>query len=124
MTSGDGGAKLWMALETYTKSRLRDNEGKIRIELTLEKPYDNERSFMCKEENSREDPTQRTVKVIPPVSSAWLSKQDDELVEMAKDIFEENEDKVSRSMSVSVIANSASDILRHLSFGFYRDSRG
>ncbi|HEB73270.1 MAG TPA: hypothetical protein ENI77_11725 [Nitrospirae bacterium] len=123
MTSSDTAEKLWMALETYTKSRLRDNEGKKRIELTLKEPYDKENSFMCREENSNEDPAQRNIKsAIANVPNAWLAKSDSQLVELARAVFDGDEYEVDRSMSVSVIANSASDISRHMSFGFCRDS--
>lgn len=122
MTSRDKGKNLWMALDTYTKSRLRDSSEKNRIELTLSKPYDDEKSFQFKEQSSKDKPAQRNIdtKTAPP--NAWLSKTDAELVELAKKMVEDEE--IDRAFTVTVIADSASDVSRNLSFGFYRKKTG
>lgn len=119
MTSRDKGKNLWMALDTYTKSRLRDNDGMVRIELTLNKPYDDEKSFQFKEQFSKEEPVPRTVRSDGNKVNGWLSKTDAELVELAKEMLEDEE--IDRALTVTVTANNASDVSRHRSFGFYRN---
>jgi hypothetical protein len=51
----------------------------------------------------------------PPESSAWLSKPDQELAELARTIGVD----VKLVMTVSVRAKHVSDVARHPSFGFY-----
>ncbi|OGA47541.1 MAG: hypothetical protein A3G25_17155 [Betaproteobacteria bacterium RIFCSPLOWO2_12_FULL_63_13] len=116
MTSSDQRGSLWMALETYTKSRLRDNDDGQRIEMTLlDDPADG-RCFLFKEENSKDKPVSRLIgRMDQPESSAWLSKPDQELAELARTAGVD----VKRAMTVSVRAKHVSDVARHPSFGFY-----
>ncbi|MSP98200.1 MAG: hypothetical protein EXR29_13500 [Betaproteobacteria bacterium] len=77
MTSSDQRGNLWMALETYTKSPLRDNDDGQRIEMTLLDDSADGRRFLFKEENSKDKPVSRLIgRMDPPESSAWLSKPD------------------------------------------------
>lgn len=117
MVSSDQRGNLWMALETYTKSPLRDNDDGQRIEMTLlDDPADG-RSFLFKEENSKDKPVSRSIGWMdPPEPSAWLSKSDQELIELARTAGVKN---VDHAMTVLVRANHVSDVARHPSFGFY-----
>lgn len=119
MTSEDRQNILWMALETYAKSKLRD-DNLPRIELALNKPYDDPRSFMVKDEISCEAPVQRSIKNLNFVDSAWLSIKDEELVSLAKEYLEARD--MDSALSVSVLAKNADSVKRHLSFGFLTSS--
>jgi hypothetical protein len=115
MVSSDQHGNLWMALETYTKSPLRDNDDGQRIEMSLDDPADG-RCFLFKEENSKDKPVSRLIgRMDLPEPSAWLSKPDQELAELARTTGVD----VDRAMTVSVRAKHVSDVARHPSFGFY-----
>ena len=116
MVSSDLRSNLWMALDTYTKSPLRDNDSGQRIELTLlDDPADGQ-WFDFKEENSRDKPSSRKIGGMdPPEPSAWLSKPDQDLTELAHTIGGD----VKLAMTVSVRAKHVDDVARHPSFGFY-----
>lgn len=116
MVSSDRQGNLWMAVDTYTKSPLRDNDDGQRIEMTLlDDPADG-RWFLFKEENSKDKPASRSIgRMDRPELSAWLSKPDQELAELARTTGV----AVDRAMTVSVRAKHVSDVARHPSFGFY-----
>ena len=116
MVSSDQRGNLWMALDTYTKSPLRDNVDGQRIEMTLLDDPPDGKWFLFKEENSKDKPASRSIgRMDRPELSAWLSKPDQELAELART----TEVDVDRAMTVSVRAKHVSDVARHPSFGFY-----
>ena len=105
-----------MALETYTKSPLRDNDDGQRIEMTLRDDPADGQWFDFKEENSKVKPASRRIGWMDsPEPSAWLSKPDQELAELAHTIGVD----VKLAMTVSVRAKHVANVARHPSFGFY-----
>lgn len=116
MVSSDQRGNLWMALDTYTKSPLRDKEDGQRIEMTLlDDPADG-RWFDVKEENSTDKPVSRSIGTMDRLEhSAWLSMPDRELNELARTMGVD----VKLAMTVSVRAKHVADVARHPSFGFY-----
>ena len=116
ITSTDQAGILWMALETYTKSPLRENDGK-RIELTLRDHPPDGRWFDVKEEGSNEQSSSRTIgDMVAASPAAWLSLTDTAL----KDLAHSMEVDLKQATTVTVRANTATDVARHPSFGFYK----
>lgn len=116
ITSNDQPGNLWMALDTYTKSPLRNNEEQ-RIELTLSDDHPGGNWFEVKEEASSDPPVSRSIGAFDkPHPSAWLSLSD----EAATAIAQEMSINVKSAMTVTVRATNAASVARHVSFGFYR----
>lgn len=117
ITSTDQYGNLWMALETYTKSPLREADGRQRIELALRDDRPDGRWFDVKEEDSKDKPVSRAIgHMDAPAACAWLSKCDQALRELAR---ESGIADIKQAMTVTVRAKTANDVARHPSFGFY-----
>lgn len=115
ITSTDQYGNLWMALETYTKSPLRENDGK-RIELTLRDDPPDGRWFDVKEEVSNDQPSSRMIgDMVAASPAAWLSLSDTALRDLAISMDVD----VKQATTVTVRAKTATDVARHPSFGFY-----
>ena len=117
ITSTDQSGNLWMALDTYTKSPLREADGSQRVELALLDDHLDGQWFDVKEEDSKDKPVSRSVgHMDAPAARAWLSKSDQALRELSR---ESGIDDIKLAMTVIVRAKTANDVARHPSFGFY-----
>lgn len=121
ISSDDPLMNMWMALDTYTRSPLRDKRS-VRVELTLMDSHDSS-GYLAKIEGSKEKPVSRIIHPQSNSANAWLNISDHDAATLANEIGISPDDALFVSIPFyggrdSVI--NISDLKRHLSFGFYK----